>query len=88
MADGRILNALDYKKESPIQVKAASEAYQQHLALYKNGLTTIADLTQSFYSLNRAETDNEIAIINVWQALLLKASSVGDINLFTNEIDQ
>lgn len=88
MADGRILNALDYKKESPIQVKAASEAYQQHLALYKNGLTTITDLTQSFYSLNRAETDNEIAIINVWQALLLKASSVGDINLFTNEIDQ
>jgi outer membrane protein TolC len=88
MADGRILNALDYKKESPVQVKAASEAYQQHLALYKNGLTTIADLTQSFYSLNRAETDNEIAIINLWQALLLKASSVGDIHLFINEIDQ
>ena len=79
---------MDYTKESPIRVKAATEAYQQHLALYKNGLTTIADLTQSFYSLNRAETDNEIAIINVWQALLLKASSVGDINLFTNEIDQ
>lgn len=88
MADGKILNALDYKKESPLQVKAASEAYQQHLALYKNGLTTIADLTQSFYSLHRAETDNEIAVINVWQALLLKASSVGDLNLFIHEIDQ
>lgn len=88
MADGKILNALDYKKESPLQVKAASEAYQQHLALYKNGLTTVADLTQSFYTLHRAEADNEIAIINVWQALLLKASSVGDINLFINEIDQ
>lgn len=88
MADDRIENAFNYTKESPVQVRAASEAYQQHLALYRNGLTTIADLTQSFYSLNRAETDNEIAVINIWQALLLKASSVGDINLFTNEIDQ
>lgn len=87
MADDRIINALDYKKESPVQVKAASEAYRQHLALYRNGLNTIADLTQSFYTLNRAETDNEIAVINVWQALLLKASSVGDINLFINVID-
>lgn len=88
MADGKILNALDYKKESPVQVKASSEAYQQHLALYRNGLTTIADLTQSYYSLNRAEVDNEIAIINVWQALLLKSSSIGNINLFTNQIEQ
>ena len=88
MADGKILNALDYKKESPVQVKASSEAYQQHLALYRNGLTTIADLTQSYYSLNRAEADNEIAIINVWQALLLKSSSIGNINLFTNQIEQ
>lgn len=86
LAEEKMLNALTHKKESPIQVKAAEEAYNQHMALYKNGLNTIADLTQSFYALNRAETDNEIAAINVWQALLLQASSSGRFEIFTNEI--
>lgn len=86
LAEEKMLNALAHKKESPTQVKAAQEAYSQHMALYKNGLNTIADLTQSFYALNRAETDNEIATINVWQALLLKASSSGHFEIFTNTI--
>lgn len=86
MADDRIGNALAHKKESPIQVEAASQAYKQHVALYKNGLSNVADLTQAFYALNRAETDNEIASINVWQALLLKASSSGHLDVFTNEL--
>lgn len=86
MANDRIENAKEHKKESPIQVEAASQAYAQHVALYKNGLSNVADLTQAFYALNRAEIDDEIASINVWQALLLKASSTGYIDLFTNEI--
>lgn len=86
MADDRIKNALEHKKESPIQVEAASQAYKQHVALYKNGLSNVADLTQAFYALNRAEADNEIASINIWQALLLKASSTGHLDLFINEI--
>ena len=86
MASDRIRNAKEHKKESPIQVEAASQAYAQHVALYKNGLSNVADLTQAFYALNRAEIDDEIASINVWQALLLKASSTGHIDLFTNEI--
>ena len=86
MADDRVVNAVASKLESPKQLKAATEAYQQHVALYKNGLSNIADLTQSFYALNRAEVDDEVASINVWQALLVKASATGDINLFINEI--
>lgn len=86
MADERISNAKAHKKESPIQVEAALQAYKQHVALYKNGLSNVADLTQAFYALNRAEIDDEIASINVWQALLLKASSTGYLDLFTNEI--
>lgn len=86
MATDRIENAKAHKKESPIQVDAASNAYNQHVALYKNGLSNVADLTQAFYALNRAEIDDEIASINVWQALLLKASSTGYLNLFINEL--
>lgn len=86
MADDIIQNALAHKKESPIQLDAASQAYLQHVALYQNGLSNVADLTQAFYAYNRAEIDDEVASINVWQALLLRASSVDDINLFINEI--
>jgi hypothetical protein len=57
----------------------------QKNTLYKNGLTTIVDLTQALYLLNRAETDRDIAYTNVWQALLLKSAALGDFNVFINE---
>jgi outer membrane protein TolC len=85
LAETKIKNAMDNYNEAPIQVKAASQAYLQKSTLYKNGLTTIVDLTQALYALNRAETDRDIAYTNVWQALLLKSAAMGDYNLFINE---
>ncbi|MGY0036969.1 TolC family protein [Pedobacter sp. NJ-S-72] len=85
LAESKIKNAMDNYNEAPVQVKAASEAYLQKSTLYKNGLTTIVDLTQALYALNRAETDRDIAYTNVWQALLLKSAALGDYNLFINE---
>ena len=85
LAENKIRNAMSNYNEAPVQVKAASEAYLQKSTLYKNGLTTIVDLTQALYALNRAETDRDIAYTNVWQALLLKAAAAGDYNIFINE---
>ena len=85
LAETKIKNALDNYNEAPVQVKAATQAYLQKSTLYKNGLTTIVDLTQALYALNRAETDRDIAYTNVWQALLLKSAAMGDYNLFINE---
>jgi outer membrane protein TolC len=84
-AETRISNALKNYHEAPIGVKAASDAFLQKSVLYKNGLSTIVDVTQALYALNRAETDRDIAFNNVWQALLFKAASSGDIGIFTNE---
>jgi hypothetical protein len=39
-------------------------------------------VAQTLYSLNRAETDSDIACNAVWQALLYKALSLGDMSLF------
>ncbi|PTS93539.1 transporter, partial [Pedobacter sp. HMWF019] len=66
LSDTKLKNAIDNYKEAPIQVKAASDAYLQKSTLYKNGLTTMVDLTQALYTLNRAETDRDIAYNNVW----------------------
>ncbi|MEO5995421.1 MAG: TolC family protein [Chitinophagaceae bacterium] len=85
LAANKIKNAMENYVEAPIQVKAASDAYLQKSVLYKNGLSNIVDITQALYTLNRAETDRDIAFSNVWQALLLKAAASGDFGLFINE---
>ena len=85
LSELKLKNALDNYNEAPQQVKAATDAYNQKNALYKNGLATIVEVTQTLYALNRAETDRDIAYCNVWQALLLKAAAAGNLELFTKE---
>jgi len=85
LADQKIENALQSVKEAPLQLKAASDAYLQKSTLYKNGLTTLVDLQQALYTLNRAEADMSLAYINVWLALLQKAAASGDFDLFIKQ---
>ncbi|MCC8423806.1 TolC family protein [Mucilaginibacter sp. UR6-11] len=84
LAETRISNALKNYNEAPVEVKAATDAYTQKFALYKNGLSNIVDFTQALYVLNRAEVDRDIASNNVWQAVLSKAAATGDLGVFMN----
>lgn len=86
LADQRIQNTTQSVRVVPQQYKAAADAYLQKSVLYKNGLSTIIDLQQALYALNRAETDMSVAYINVWQALLLKAATAGDFDLFLKQV--
>jgi outer membrane protein TolC len=86
-ADQQINNALVKYKEVPLQLKSATDAYNQKRALYENGLTNIVDVTQTLYMLNTAETASYIACNTVWQALLYKAMSVGDIGQFVTQLN-
>ncbi|WP_341843750.1 TolC family protein [Chitinophaga caseinilytica] len=85
LADTKMKNALDTYREALVQIKSASDAYLQKTVMYKNGLSTLVDVTQALYTLNRAETDRDVAYSNVWQALLLKSAAAGDFGLFINE---
>lgn len=85
LSDQRIQNSLQSMKEVPLQYTAASDAYTQKSVLYKNGLTNMPDLQLAMYALNRAELDQSVAYINVWQALLLKAAAAGDFDMFINQ---
>ncbi|WP_308131541.1 TolC family protein [uncultured Flavobacterium sp.] len=84
-ADAKIRYAMDNYAEAPKQVQAAEQAYLQKTTLYKNGLTNLVDVTQTLYTLNRAEIDRDIIYTNVWQSLLMKAAATGDFELFINE---
>jgi outer membrane protein TolC len=86
LSDQQIENSLQSMREAPLQLKAATDAYLQKTVLYKNGLTTIVDVQQALFALNRAQTDISVAYINVWQALLLKAAASGDFDLFINQV--
>lgn len=85
VADAKIKHALENYVEAPKQVQAAQQAYLQKTTLYKNGMTNLLDVTQTLYTLNRAETDRDIIYTNVWQSLLMKAAATGDFDLFINE---
>ncbi len=86
LADQQIENSLKSIQEAPLQLKAASDAYVQRTVLYKNGLTNIVDVQQALFTLYRAQTDNSVAYINIWQALLLKAAASGDFDLFIKQV--
>jgi outer membrane protein TolC len=86
IADARLVRAVQIQQQVPVQVSSAADAYTQRSALYKGGLTNLVDITQAMYTLNRAESDRDLAYINVWQALLLKAAATGDLSLFINQL--
>jgi outer membrane protein TolC len=69
---------------APVQLLSATASFNQTEARYKSGLASFPELTQSYYILNRAETDMAISYSNVWRALLLKSAAAGDINILTN----
>ncbi|SFN65023.1 Outer membrane protein TolC [Chryseobacterium oleae] len=79
-------NSLTVYDQVPVQLKSANDAYIQRSVLYKNGLTDLVDLSQAIYALIRAETDRDIAVSNVWNALLLKAAASGDFSVFESKL--
>lgn len=86
LAQSKLKNARDNALEAPVQVQAASQAYQRQIVMYENGLSDLVNVSQALYVLIRAETDLAIAKNNVWQALLYQAAAVGDFDLFENQI--
>ncbi|HVZ57049.1 MAG TPA: TolC family protein [Chitinophagaceae bacterium] len=86
-ADIAIRTALDKLREIPVQVRAASEAYEQKLALYNAGLTNIIDLTNALYVLNRAETDYVGATAGAWNALFRKAYATNALSQLLSSLN-
>lgn len=86
LSDNKWKNAILIYDQVPVQLKSANDAYIQRSVLYKNGLTDLVDLSQAIYALVRAETDRDIAVSNVWNALLLKTAALGDFSLFESEL--
>lgn len=73
-------------QEIPYQLRAASDAYQQKLALYNSGLSNIADLTSALYLLNRAELDKVLTQNAAWKAVIDKLITTAQLPLFLSQL--
>ena len=87
MANINLINDLATAKENPILVQSSDFSYRALLSRYQSGLVNYADLIQAQYLLIKAESENKLAYINAWKALLSKAAVKGDLNLFLNQVN-
>ena len=86
IADEAIKTAEKNLQELPIQLQAATDAYEQKVAQYKAGIINLVDLTNASFvlyasQLNYADTLNDWYIAN-----LDKAAATGNLDLFIQSI--
>jgi outer membrane protein len=86
LADITLANALKIAHETPSFYQSAEFSYRTLLSRYNSGLLNYTDLVQSQYVLIKSETDLKKAYIEAWKALLYKAATQGDIQLFLNQL--
>ena len=85
-ADESIRTAKDNLGELPLQLKAATDAYNQKLAQYKAGVINLVDLANASFELFSAQSDY-ITTINEWYtASLDKAAAAGRLDQFIQTV--
>lgn len=87
MADTGLRHSLMIVQETPMYYESAAFSYKALLSRYQAGLANYADLIQAQYVLLKSETENKMAYMDVWKALLYKAAVSGDLNLFLNQVN-
>lgn len=73
-------------REIPIQIRAATDAYNQKIAQYKAGLINLVDLTEATYVLYTAQVTYAETLNNWYLANLDKATATGNLNQFIQSI--
>ncbi|WP_439557264.1 TolC family protein [Dyadobacter sp.] len=79
-------NAYLIATETATQLQSAQYAFKAMQIRYNTGLVNFSDLIQAQYNLLKAETDSQQSYWYIWKALLNKAVTKGDINIFLNEL--
>ena len=85
-ADASIRTARANLAELPLQLTAATDAYNQKLAQYKAGVINLVDLANASFELFAAQSDY-ITTINEWYtASLDKAAAAGQLDQFIQTV--
>jgi outer membrane protein TolC len=85
-ADNALQTAENNLKELPVQLKSASDVYDQKIAQYKAGLINLIDLTNASFVLYRSQTDYIETLSDWYLARLDKATATGTLDSFIQSI--
>jgi outer membrane protein TolC len=80
--------AAEIARNSPIALKAASDAESRARARYSNGLANITEVAEAQRLLAQAEADDAVARLGAWRALLIAARATGDLTPFLARVRQ
>jgi outer membrane protein TolC len=85
-ANAQLDGALQVARNTPVQLAAARMAESQARARYQASLANIVEATQAQALLEQAESQDALARIGVWQALLGVSAAQGDLTPFLNQL--
>lgn len=78
--------ALRIAANTPVQLKAAEESALRAQARYDAQLGTVTEVAEAQRLLAQAETDDAVARLGVWRALLAAAAVQGDMKPFLQQV--
>lgn len=81
-------SSMQQARVAPVQYRAALDAYNLSNARYQAGLTSLNEVIQAYYVLNRADVDQAVAVNNVWRAIIQHAAATGNLSEFTSQLPQ
>lgn len=85
-ADAMLDAARAIAQNTPIQLAAAQQSETQARARYDTGLASITDVAEAQNLLTQAEYQDALARVDVWRALLTRATAYGSIASFTDAL--
>lgn len=74
--------AADIARNTPLELRAATDAESRARARYESGLTSITEVADAQRLLAQAEADAALARLGLWRALLAAAQVRGDLTPF------
>jgi outer membrane protein TolC len=78
--------ASDIARNTPVELKAATDAETRARARYSSGLASVTEVAEAQRLLAQAETDDAIARLAVWRALLAVTQAGGDLTPFLERV--
>jgi outer membrane protein TolC len=75
-------------ENTPLQLKAAQDAYSRSRARYDTGLANVTEVAEAQRLLAQAEIDDALARLSVWRALAAQARVSGDLAPFLKVVGE
>jgi outer membrane protein len=80
--------ATEIARNTPIELKAATDAENRARARYASGLANVTEVAEAQRLLAQAEADEAVARLGVWRALLAASQATGDLTPFLERLQR